>query len=189
LDEDGSFEDASSPPSRCPDDCPNVNTPYCPMHEDPAIYRRDEGKLHLQEAYAHNAAREMIFAAIETLRKRRSRKEIRVPVRQMDEWLVFTRQVVLDSGEHTAQGEIERRIGEWLDRTRDQDWAALDRLKERYMRFTPDYKGERPVEDHAAEQRAGLRPKTSRTEAPVRRPAKRKTGPADVDAEYYEEDF
>jgi len=123
------------------------------MHEDPSIYRRDETKLHLVEAYAHNAARGMVIQAIESAREKRKIKEVRVPMRVMDEWIVFTTKVVLDSGEFTAQGEIERKVSQWLERTRDNDWARLDRLKERYMRFTSDWRGESGQEKVAAEKK------------------------------------
>jgi hypothetical protein len=142
VDGDGEFEGTPEGPPRCPDDCPNAGAPYCPAHEDPAIYRRDETKLHLAEAYANNAARDMIVKAVESQRQRRRIAEVRVPGRVMDEWIVFTKKVVLDSGEYTAQGEIERRVSAWLDKAREQDWARLDRIKERYLRFTtgPDGK-------------------------------------------------
>jgi hypothetical protein len=188
MDEQGDFDESPPSATRCPEDCPNLNAPYCPMHEDPAIYRRDDTKLHLQEAYAHNAAREMIYQAIEKLRDRRRLKEVRVPMRQMDEWMVFTRQVVLDSGEHTAQGEIERRVAEWLDRTREQDWDALDRLKERYMRFTPDWKGQSP-ESSGPPVRGVARPKAPPADQATRKAVKRKRGPADVEADYFEDEF
>jgi hypothetical protein len=84
------------------------------------------------------AARGLVVAAVERLRLRRGLKEVRVPVAVMDEWVVFARKVVLDSGEHTAEGEVERRVAAWLSEKRSQDWAALDRLKERYLRFTGD---------------------------------------------------
>jgi hypothetical protein len=108
------------------------------MHEDPAIYKRDENSLHMVEAHAVAAARSLVVGAVERLRKRRDLPEIRVPVSMMDEWMVFARKVVLDSGEHTAEGEVERRVATWLSEKRSQDWARLDRLKERYMRFTGD---------------------------------------------------
>jgi hypothetical protein len=92
----------------------------------------------LAEAHAVSAARELVVAAVERIRQRRGLQEVRVPVRVMDEWVVFTRKVVLDSGEHTAEGEVERRVAAWLSERRAQDWAALDRLKERYLRFTGD---------------------------------------------------
>ena len=145
MEEDGEFTGVPDAPSRCPDDCPNAGAPYCPAHEDPAIYRRDDTKLHLAEAYANNAARDMIFRAVESQRERRHLKELRVPGRVLDEWIVYTKKVVLDSGEYTAQGEIERRVSGWIDKSREQDWAELDRIKERYMRFTagPDGKPQR----------------------------------------------
>jgi hypothetical protein len=159
VDDDGEFEGAPEGPARCPDDCPNAGAPYCPAHEDPSIYKRDEGKLHLAEAYANNAAREMIFKAVESQRARRRLKEVRVPARLVDEWTVFTKQVVLDSGEYTAQGEIERRVSSWLDEARAEDWERLDRIKERYMRFTtgPDGLPQRPQEQPGA----GARPRES----------------------------
>lgn len=137
MDEDP-FVDAVEGEARCPDGCPNAVAPYCPMHEDPAIYKRDENSLHMVEAHAVAAARSLVVGAVERLRKRRDLPEIRVPVSMMDEWMVFARKVVLDSGEHTAEGEVERRVATWLSEKRSQDWARLDRLKERYMRFTGD---------------------------------------------------
>ena len=142
MDGEGEFEGIPDAPPRCPEGCPNAQAPYCPAHEDPAIYKRDETKLHLAEAYANNAARDMVIKAVESQRERRHLKELRVPGRTMDEWIVFTKQVVLDSGEYTAQGEIERRVSAWIEKSREQDWEQLDRIKERYMRFTtgPDGK-------------------------------------------------
>lgn len=138
MDQHDPFWDEGGDGPRCPDDCPNAQAPYCPAHEDPLIYKRDENLLHLAEAHAVAASRSLVVAAIERLREKRSLPEVRVPMRQMDEWIVFTRKVVLDSGEHTAEGEVERRIAAWLDAQRAQDWAELDRVKERYLRFTGD---------------------------------------------------
>ena len=188
MDGEDEFEADPEGASRCPLDCPNAGAPYCPAHEDPTIYRRDENNLHLVEAYANNAARNMVVAAIEHLRERRHLKEVRVPVRLMDEWVVFTKKVVLDSGEYTAQGEIERRIALWLDKAREQDWDRLDRIKERYRRFTGDVPGKGArgeVTTPKAQEAEGARgPK----EAPLRRPAKRKGGYG-PEAEYFEEEF
>jgi len=150
VDDEYEYADGSDPPPRCPDGCPNAGAPYCPAHEDPAIYRRDEMRLHLAEAYAHNAAREMIYGAVGRQRERRKLKEVRLPTRVMDEWIVFTTKVVLDSGEYTAQGEIERKVSAWLDRAREQDWDRLDRIKERYMRFTSDSRLQEPAGATAA---------------------------------------
>ncbi len=138
MEQQDPFWDSAGEPARCPEDCPNAQAPYCPLHEDPTIYRRDDNTLHLAEAHAVAAARSMVVDAVERLRVKRNLKEIRVPVRVMDEWIVFARKVVLDSGEHTAEGEIERRVAAWLQERRAQDWEALDRLKERYLRFTGD---------------------------------------------------
>lgn len=181
------FEAEAEAPTRCPPDCPNATTPYCPAHEDPRIYRRDENNIHLAEAYANNAAHSMIVAAIEHLRERRGLLEIRVPARLMDEWIVFTKKVVLDSGEYTGQGEIERRIALWLDKAREQDWARLDRIKERYMRFTgqgpaPEGTPPRPA---PASEKPGPAP---RKDPPIRRPAKRKAL-YPPEAEYFEDEF
>jgi hypothetical protein len=159
------------------------------MHEDPAIYRRDETKLHLVEAFAHNAARGMVVLAIEHVRERRKVKEVRVPMRLMDEWVVFTTKVVLDSGEFTAQGEIERKVAEWLDHVRDTDWARLDRLKERYMRFTSDWRGESKVEKASEPKSAPPREEgDAKKRATARRPARTRTAYPDADAEFFEDD-
>ncbi len=188
MEGDDEFEAEAEGPSRCPPDCPNATVPYCPAHEDPKIYRRDENNIHLAEAYANNAARDMIVGAIEHLRERRHLKEVRVPTRMMDEWVVFTKKVVLDSGEFTARGEIERRIALWLDKAREQDWDRLDRLKEHYRRFT----GNAPVDGQApvsakppSDKKAGAPP---RKEGPVRRAAKRKTV-YEPEGEYFEDEF
>jgi len=138
VDPQDPFWDVPEASTRCPEDCPNAQAPYCPMHEDPAVYRRDENSLHMAEAHAVAAARGLVVEAVARLREKRGLPEIRVPVSVMDEWVVFARKVVLDSGEHTAEGEIERRVAAWLAQRRAHDWAALDRLKERYMRFTGD---------------------------------------------------
>jgi hypothetical protein len=189
---DGDFEIGEGPdgPARCPDNCPNAGAPYCPAHEDPAIYRRDATSLHLVEAYANNAARDMIYKAVERQRERRRLKEVRVPSRVMDEWVVFTKKVVLDSGEYTAQGEIERRIAVWLDRVREQDFEQLDRIKERYMRFTSDWRGEGPAPQAKDGKDAGS---GQRSEKPIRagvkRPVKPKHGYAEPEVEYFDEEM
>ena len=157
---------------RCPEDCPNATAPYCPKHEDPSIYRRDENILHMAEASAANATRELVVNAVNRVREKRHLKEVRVPSRQMDEWLVFARQVVLDSGEHTAQGELERKVAEWIDQMKDQDWADLDRRKDHYMRFTGDIAQQNATAAHPPETEA---PKTPDKPAPeARKPEPRK---------------
>lgn len=188
MDGEDEFEAGPDGPSRCPLDCPNAGAPYCPTHEDPKIYRRDENNLHLVEAYANNAARDMVVAAIEHLRERRRLKEVRVPTRLMDEWVVFTKKVVLDSGEYTAQGEVERRIALWLDKAREQDWDRLDRIKERYMRFTGDFPDKAARSEVAKTKAEATGDARGPKAAPLRRPAKRKAGYG-PDAEYFEEEF
>lgn len=186
MDDDGEFEGVPEGPPRCPDDCPNAAAPYCPAHEDPAIYRRDDTKLHLAEAYAHNAAREMVFRAVESQRERRHLKEIRVPGLTMDDWIVFTRQVVLDSGEYTAQGEIERRVSAWIEKSKEQDWARLDRIKDRYMKFTTGEDG-KPVRTEAKPTDPAPAPaRKSETAKTLKRP-RPTTGYAD--AEFFEDEF
>jgi hypothetical protein len=188
---DGEFEFGEGPEGtpRCPDNCPNAGAPYCPAHEDPAIYRRDETSVHLVEAYANNAARDMIYKAVEHQRERRRLKEVRIPARVMDEWVVFTKKVVLDSGEYTAQGEVERRIAAWLDRVREHDWEQLDRIKERYMRFTSDWRGEGPSPDaKGAKDTAGGERKEKPRKSDVRRPAKPKRGNAEPDSEFLDDE-
>ena len=190
MDEDSEFPSEAPTRARCPDDCPNAMAPYCPAHEDPSIYRRDEMKLHLVEAYAHNAARGMVIQAIESVRGKRKIKEIRVPMRQMDEWIVFTTKVVLDSGEFTAQGEIERKVAQWLEKQQEQDWAALDRLKERYMAFTSDWRGESGGEKPEAQRpEKSAEKKEPKKGTNIRRPKASKSPYPDADAEYFEDDF
>ena len=157
---------------RCPEDCPNAAAPYCPLHEDPSIYKRDENILHMVEASAANAARELVVNAVNRVREKRHLKEVRVPTRQMDEWLVFSRQVVLDSGEHTAEGELERKVAEWLDKMKEQDWAQLDRLKERYMRFTGDVAQQKATASEAAASQAPT--SEAKAHAEARKPEPRK---------------
>ena len=186
---DFDFGESAEAPPRCPDGCPNAGAPYCPAHEDPAIYRRDDNNLHLAEAFANNAARDMIYRAVEHQRERRRLKEVRIPTRVMDEWIVFTKKVVLDSGEYTAQGEIERRVSGWLDRVQEQDWEQLDRIKERYMRFTSDYRGEGPPPSDKPKSpaRAPERKEKGRGTSPRRR-AKPKHGYAEPDVEYLDDE-
>jgi len=144
--------------------------------------------LHLVEAYAHNAARGMVVQAIENVRARRKIKEVRVPMRMMDEWVVFTTKVVLDSGEFTAQGETERRVAEWLDHARDTDWARLDRLKERYMRFTSDWRGESAAERKAEmKPAASEEPKDAKKRTTLRRPGRTKSPYPNADSETFQD--
>lgn len=188
MDGEDDFDAQEEAPSRCPEDCPNAAAPYCPRHEDPAIYRRDETKLHLAEAYANNAAREIVFRAIDRLREKRRLKEVRVPTRVMDEWIVFTKQVALDSGEHTAEGEIERKVGLWIDKSRAQDWERLDRIKERYMRFTSDARGETPPpKPQAAAAPEAVEPAKRRADR-LKRPAKPRAAFSEADAQYFEDE-
>ena len=183
------FEAEPESATRCPPECPNATAPYCPAHEDPRIYRRDETNAHLAEAYANNAARDMIVTAVEHVRERRHLKEVRVPVRLMDEWVVFTKKVVLDSGEYTAQGEVERRIALWLDKAREQDWDRLDRIKERYLRFTGDGEA-KAAKPEPAEAKAGEGGKArARKDAPARRPSKARKPTYEPEAEYFEDEF
>lgn len=189
MEGDEEFEGEPEGPSRCPMDCPNAGAPYCPAHEDPKIYRRDETNIHLAEAYANNAARDMIVAAVEHVRERRHLKEVRVPVRLMDEWVVFTKKVVLDSGEYTAQGEVERRIASWLDKAREQDWDRLDRIKERYLRFTGDGQAKAERAEPSGPPQGDESKAHSRKGAPVRRPSKAKKPAYEPEAEYFEDEF
>lgn len=189
MDGEDDFEAEAEAPPRCPEGCPNANAPYCPRHEDPSIYRRDEGKLHLAEAFANNAAREMVYRAIDRLREKRRLKEVRVPTRVMDEWVVFTKQVVLDSGQHTAEGEVERRVAQWLDKMATQDWERLDRIKEHYMAFTSDARTEAAAPKAQAPAPPDAVEPAKRRAARLKRPARPKAPHSESDAQYFEDEF
>lgn len=183
---DDEFDGEPEAPARCPEGCPNAGAPYCPAHEDPNIYKRDETKLHLAEAYAINAARDMVCKAIEHQRERRKLKELRVPLRMMDEFIVFAKKVVLDSGEHMAQGEIERKVAGWIDKSAEQDLAKLDRIKERYMRFTTGADG-KPVQVEAKPSAAT--PATREVAKTLKRPSRKTSGYLGADSDYIDDEF